>query len=174
MEDKLRKINNELKTYINEASFISNKCRNKLLKLLGNTFSVELPLENFAKIDASITEKGNIIMRGDEYKSTSPINNIDELETKYITFKEKAETLIDKKEINYYNKKDINNIFNIFIVLGLSIIYVIVLFFTIKAILSLNLFIASILIGILSSTLIPNIKDRYKQAITFIKKKLKK
>ena len=52
----IRKINNELKSYINEASFVSNKCRNKLLKMLGETFDVELPLENFAKIDAEIKD----------------------------------------------------------------------------------------------------------------------
>ena len=69
--DNLRKINNELKSFINEATFVSNKCRNKLLKMLGETFDVELPLENFAKIDASITEEGNIIMRGDEYNKLS-------------------------------------------------------------------------------------------------------
>ena len=69
----LRKINNELKSYVNEASFVGNKCRNKLLKMLGETFDVELPLENFAKIDAELTEEGNIIMRGDEYKTSSPV-----------------------------------------------------------------------------------------------------
>ena len=30
----LRKINNEIKSFINEANFVSNKCRNKLLKIL--------------------------------------------------------------------------------------------------------------------------------------------
>ena len=75
----LRKINNELKSYVNEASFVGNKCRNKLLKMLGETFDVELPLENFAKIDAELTEEGNIIMRGDEYKTSSPVKTEEEL-----------------------------------------------------------------------------------------------
>lgn len=170
----LRTINNELKAYINEASFVSNKCRNKLLKMLGETFSVELPLENFAKIDAEITEEGNIIMRGDEYKSSAPVKNIEELEEKYNIFKEKAEILLKKKEVNYYTKQNINNTLNIFIVIALSIIYVILLVFAIRAVLHLNFFTASILLAILSSGLMPNIKARFEQAKNFIKRKIKK
>ena len=170
----LRQINNELKAYINEATFISNKCRNKLLKYLGETFNVELALENFAKIDAEITEEGNIIMRGDEYKTSSPVKTEEELEEKYNIFKEKAELLLKKKEVNYYTKNNINNTLNIFIVIVLSIIYVIVLIFAIREVLSLNLFTASILFAILSSSLIPNIKARFEQAKDFLKRKFKK
>ena len=170
----LRTINNELKAYINEATFVSNKCRNKLLKMLGETFSVELPLENFAKIDAEITEEGNIIMRGDKYKSSAPVKNIEELEEKYNIFKEKAEILLKKKEVNYYTKQNINNTLNIFIVIALSIIYVILLVFAIRAVLHLNFFTASILLAILSSSLMPNIKARFEQAKNFIKRKIKK
>ena len=170
----LRQINNELKTYINEATFISNKCRNKLLKYLGETFNVELPLENFAKIDAELTEEGNIIMRGDEYKTSSPVKTEEELEEKYNVFKEKAEILLKKKEVNYYTKNNINNTLNIFIVIALSIIYVVVLIFAIREVLSLNLFTASILFAILSSSLIPNIKARFEQAKNFLKRKFKK
>lgn len=170
----LRQINNELKKYINEATFISNKCRNKLLKYLGEVFNVELPLENFAKIDAEITEEGNIIMRGDEYKTSSPLKTEEELEEKYNIFKEKAENLLKKKEVNYYTKNNINNTLNIFIVIALSIIYVIVLILAIREVLSLNLFTASILFAILSSSLIPNIKARFEQAKNFLKRKFKK
>lgn len=169
----LRKINNELKSYVNEASFVGNKCRNKLLKMLGETFDVELPLENFAKIDAELTEEGNIIMRGDEYKTSSPVKT-EELEEKYNIFKEKAEILLKKKAVNYYTKNNINNTLNIFIVIALSIIYVIVLIFAIREVLSLNLFTASILFAILSSSLIPNIKARFEQAKNFLKRKFKK
>lgn len=170
----LRKINNELKSYVNEASFVGNKCRNKLLKMLGETFDVELPLENFAKIDAELTEEGNIIMRGDEYKTSSPVKTEEELEEKYNIFKEKAEILLKKKEVNYYTKNNINNTLNIFIVIALSIIYVIVLILAIREVLSLNLFTASILFAILSSSLIPNIKARFEQAKNFLKRKFKK
>lgn len=170
----LRKINNELKTFINEANFISNKCRNKLLKLLGETFYVDLPLENYANIDASLTEKGNIIMRGDEYNSSSPCKNDDELEEKYNLFKEKAELLLKKKEVNYNTKNDLNNTINILIVIALSILYIIVIIYAISALLSLRLFTASILFAILSSSLLPNIKSRFEQAKNYIKRKFKK
>ena len=170
----LRKINNELKSFINEANFISNKCRNKLLKILGETFSVDLPLENFAKIDASITIEGNIIMRGDEYESTSPCKDIKELEEKYLVFKEKAEILLKKKEINYHTKNNVNNVLNIIIVIALSLLYIVVLVFAIKAVFSLRLFTASILFTILSSSLLPNIKGRFEQAKNFLIRKFNK
>ena len=170
----LRKINNELKSYVNEASFVGNKCRNKLLKMLGETFDVELPLENFAKIDSELTEEGNNIMRVDEYKTSSPVKTEEELEEKYNIFKEKAEILLKKKAVNYYTKNNINNTLNIFIVIALSIIYVIVLILAIREVLSLNLFTASILFAILSSSLIPNIKARFEQAKNFLKRKFKK
>ena len=78
-EAKLNKINKELKIIINEATFISNKCRNKIIKMLGNDFSVNLPLENYKSIDVVITEDGNIIMRDEEYKRDSKLT-IDEVE----------------------------------------------------------------------------------------------
>lgn len=174
MEKKLKEINNEIKGYINEAKFISNSCRNKLLKLLGKTFSVELPLENFANIDAELTENGNIIMRGDEYESTAKVKSFEELEEKYNSFKEQADRLLKKKEKGLHQGKDINNILNIFIVIILSIGYLIVALLALKSIFSLNLFTASILIALLSSYLLPNIKDRFEQAKNYLKRKFKK
>lgn len=174
MEKDLKKINNEIKVYINEAKFISNNCRNKLLKLLGDTFSVDLPLENFANIDAELTVDGNIIMRGDEYESSSKVKSFEELEEKYNIFKEKADKLLKKKELSFHKKKDIDNTLNIIIVIVLSVVYLIVIGLTIQSILSLNLFVASILVALLSSYLHPNIKDRFEQAKNYIKRKFKK
>ena len=169
----LKEMNNEIKGYINEAKFISNNCRNKLLKLLGDTFSVNLPLENFANIDAQLTENGNIIMRGDEYESTAKVKSLEELEEKYNIFKEKADNLLKKKEKNFHEKKDIDNALNIIIVIVLSIIYLVVLLLAIRSIISLNLFTASILAALLSSYLHPNIKDRFEQAKNYLKRKFK-
>lgn len=174
MEKELERINNEIKVYINEAKFISNKCRNKLLKLLGETFSVDLPLENFANIDAQLTVDGNIIMRGDEYESKEKVSSFSELEEKYNIFKVKADKLLKKKEKSFYQKKDIDNALNIFIVIILSIVYLVVTLLALKSILSLNLFTASILVGLLSSYLHPNIKDRFEQAKNYLKRKFKK
>ena len=169
----LKEMNNEIKVYINEAKFISNNCRNKLLKLLGETFSVDLPLENFANIDAQLQENGNIIMRGDEYESKEKVKSLEELEEKYNIFKEKADKLLKKKEKNFHQKKDIDNALNIIIVIVLSVVYLIVLLLTIRAIVSLNLFTASILVALLSSYLHPNIKDRFEQAKNYLRRKFK-
>ena len=169
----LKEMNNEIKVYINEAKFISNNCRNKLLKLLGETFSVDLPLENFANIDAELQENGNIIMRGDEYETTEKVKSLEELEEKYNIFKEKADKLLKKKEKNFHQKKDVDNALNIIIVIVLSVIYLIVLLLAIRAIVSLNLFTASILVALLSSYLHPNIKDRFEQAKNYLRRKFK-
>jgi len=168
----LRKINNELKGYVNQASFISQKTRNKLITLLAFEFDVNLPLENFANIDIQLTEEGNIIMRGDLYETSHKLTE-EEIIQKYNNFKEKAEKLLNKKEINYHNKKDLNNVLNIFIVIALSIVYVIVVILLIKSVLSLQLFSASILLGLLSSYLVPGIKNRFEQAKNFLKRKFK-
>lgn len=168
----LRKINNELKSYVNQANFISQKTRNKLITILATEFEVELPLDNFANIDVQLTEEGNVIMRGDLYKRNTPLTET-ELEEKYLSFKEKAEALINKKEVNMYDKKDMNNILNIIIVVGLSTLYLVVVIFFIRAVLMLQLFTASILGAILSTYLVPNIKDRFHQAKNFLKRKFK-
>lgn len=169
----LKTINNELKSYVNQASFISIKCRNKLIKLLGETYQIELPIENYANIDVQLTEEGNIIMRGDSYNNGKSLT-LEETKEKYNEFKEKADTLLNKKELNYYNKKDINNILNIIIVIILVLAYVVVGVLFIKAILSLRLFTASILAALLSSYLAPGIKNRFEQAKNFLRRKLKK
>lgn len=168
----LRKINNELKGYVNQANFISQKTRNKLITLLAFEFDVNLPLENFANIDIQLTEEGSIVMRGDLYETSHKLTE-EEIIQKYNNFKEKAEKLLNKKEINYHNKKDLNNVLNIFIVIALSIVYVIVVILLIKSVLSLQLFSASILLGLLSSYLVPGIKNRFEQAKNFLKRKFK-
>lgn len=170
---ELIKINNELKGYVNQANFISKKTRNKLITLLALEFNIELPLENYANIDVQLTETGNIIMRGDEYECPNKLT-FEETAEKYNNFKEKAEVLLNKKEINYYNKRDINNVLNIFIVAILSIVYVVVIILLIKAILSLQLLTASILFALLSSYLVPGIKSRFEQTKNFLKRRLKK
>lgn len=97
----LKEINNNLKKYINESKFISNSCRNKLLKILADTYSVDLPLENFANIDVQLTENGNIIMRGDEYESSAKVNTQEELYEKYLIFEAKADKLLAKKKSKF-------------------------------------------------------------------------
>ena len=127
-EEKLNKINKELKVIINESTFISNKCRNKIIKMLGNDFSISLPIENFKSIDVVITEDGNIIMRDEEYKRDSKLT-IDEIENIFNEFKDKADTILKRKEINYYNMNDKNNIINVFILIVMVALFLALLYY---------------------------------------------
>ena len=76
---ELNKINNELKGYVNEANFISNKCRNKIIKILGEEFGIEFVLDNYANVDVKILEDGSIEMRGDKYKTPHKINDLSDI-----------------------------------------------------------------------------------------------
>lgn len=172
-EELLKKINKELKVYINESTFISIKCRNKLLKILGDEFSVSLPLENFKTIDVSITEDGSIIMRDEEYKSSDKLSLTD-IEERYKSFSVRADGLLKKKEINYYNINDKNNIINILFLLVIMIIFVVLLIYAIKSFFVGNYINCIWLFVFMSSWLLPGIKDRLEQAVNFIKRKLRK
>lgn len=176
MEKDLEKINNEIKGYINEAKFNSNSCRNKLLKLLGKNFSVDLPLESFTNIDAKLTENGNIIMRDDEYESTDKVKSFAELEEKYNNFKKQADKLLKKKSGNYYSKQDRNNIVNLLIIGLILIVFVILAIHTIESFILGDYIHCIWLVVFVSSWLIPSlgIKARFEQAKNYLKRKIKK
>ena len=70
-KSQLKEINTELKIYVNEASFVSNSCRNKLIRYLGDAFDIKLPIENFAKIDVSLLEDGSIEIYSDTFPKES-------------------------------------------------------------------------------------------------------
>ena len=171
-EEKLRKINKDLKVIINEATFISNKCRNKIIKMLGNDFSVDLPLENFKSIDVVITEEGNIIMRDEEYKRDSKLT-IEEIENIFKEFKEKTDVILKKKEINYYNMNDKNNIINVFILIVMVAVFLALLYYAVISFISGNFLGCIWLVMYSSSWFVPGINDRLHQAINFIKRKMK-
>lgn len=170
---ELKQINKELKSYVNQANFISQKTRNKVIKILGDKFEIDLPIENFANIDVQLTQDGNIIMRGDEYKGPKVLSEQEILE-KYDLFKEEVNNILNKKEVNYYNKRTINNVLNIFVVIALSIAYLVIIFYLIKSVLHLQIFRACILASLLSTYLVPNIRDRFEQAKNFFKRSFKK
>ena len=170
--EKLNKINKELKIIINESSFISNKCRNKIIKMLGNDFSINLPIENFKSIDVVITEDGNIIMRDEEYKRDSKLN-LDEIEKIFYEFKEKADVILKKKEINYYNMNDKNNIINVFILIVMIGLFLALLYYAFISFINGNFFGCIWVVAYSSSWFVPGIKDRLTQAVNFIKRKMK-
>lgn len=171
-EEKLRKINKDLKVIINEATFISNKCRNKIIKMLGNDFSINLPIENFKSIDVVITEDGNIIMRDEEYKRDSKLT-IEEIDSIFMEFKNKTDVILKKKEINYYNMNDKNNIVNVFILIIMLVLFLVLLYYAFISFINGSFFGCIWLLVYGSSWFVPGIKDRLHQAINFIKRKMK-
>ena len=95
-EAELKKINTEIKVYINEASFISNSCRNKLIKMLGKAYDIDLPVEDFARIDVEIHENGNITMRDDEYSRDGGLS-FEEVLSRYEEFKNQADEMLQRR-----------------------------------------------------------------------------
>ena len=59
MNKTIDDINNEIKSIINESKFISLKLRNRIIKMLGNEFDINLPLENYENIDDSFSDVQN-------------------------------------------------------------------------------------------------------------------
>lgn len=171
-EETLKKINKDLKVIINESSFISIKCRNNILKMLGNDFSINLPIENFKSIDVVITEEGNIIMRDEEYKRDSKLS-IEEIEKIFKEFKEKADAILKKKEINYYTMNDKNNIINVFILLIMIAVLCAVAYYAFISFITGNYLGCIWLLFYVSSFFVPSINDRLHQAVNYIKRKFK-
>ena len=62
----LKQMNNEMKSFINEATFIGERCRKKFLKLVDKHFFVELPKESFLHTDIILKENGNIVIYADK------------------------------------------------------------------------------------------------------------
>lgn len=175
---RLNEINKELKVYINESSFISNKCRNRLLKIFEEEFSVKLDLDNYKNVDLSIKDDFKILYRDDLYESTDKIKDIEDLEERYARFKEKADKLIKRKEIDFQNKSNMNNISNLIIVICIIGIMFAALYFGIKALLNGNyydcLWFLVILSWVVSPSLKEKINNRFIQAKNYCKSLLKK
>ena len=123
-KEKLRIINNEIKDYINESNFISIKCRNKIIKMLGNEFNIDFKLDNYQTIDCEILKNGHIIMYGDEYSPKEEISTFKEIEERYNNFKIKADAYLKGKDISFKNKRIGNNILNLLVILILILIFI--------------------------------------------------
>ena len=175
---RLNEINKELKVYINESSFISNKCRNRLLKMFEEEFSVKLDLDNYKNVDLSIKEDFKILYRDDLYESSETIKSIDDIEERYARFKEKADKLISRKEIDFKNKSNMNNISNLIIVICIIGIMFAALYFGVRAILMGNyyecLWFLVILSWVVSPSLKEKINNRFTQAKNYIKRLIKR
>lgn len=169
----MNNINNEIKSLINESKFISIKCRNKIIKMLGEEFDINLKVENYENIDVRLTDTGNIIMRDEEYKRKNPLSK-EEVKERFNNFKEKADNIINKKQINFQNINDKNNIINLIITTILLIIYIGVIILAIRWFIYGYYFRCILVLFILSTYFIPSFKDRINMTINFIKRKTKK
>lgn len=124
MANNLKSINNELKSYINEASSISVKCKRKLVKLVEKNFFVDLPNEDYKILDITILENSNILMREVEYKTTKSLSSEEELYERFDNLKKEVEVLLDTNATNFdvlKNKNGINNLLIVFLTLSLSL-----------------------------------------------------
>lgn len=171
-ESQLKKINTELKIYVNESSFVSNSCRNKLIRYLGDAFDIKLSIENFAKVDVSLLEDGSIEMRGEVYQREDSLS-FDEVLERYQVFKEKADSLLKKKSKDSFPLNDSSNIKNLFVVLLLSIVFIALCIYTLRSFLAGDYIHCIWLFLFISSWLVPSVRERFIQAFHYIKRKLK-
>ena len=178
IEEKRNKINNELKIYINESSFISNKCRNKLLKIFAEEFSVNLDIDNYQNVDLSINEDNTFTYREDIYKSKEKIKSFEEIEERYEKFKEKADKLIKRKDIDFDGKRNINNITNLIVVVCILLFYLIIILLSIHAFITGKYIDCFWLVFIIVPRLFPNLREnlnnRFQQAKIFFRTRKKK
>lgn len=172
-EAELKKINTELKVYVNEASFISSHCRNKLIRMLGQSFDIDLPIENFKNIDVTLYENGNIEMRDEIYKRETELS-FDEVIERYHSFQEKADNLLKRHNGKAFPNNDKNNIINLFIVLLLTTIFIALILYAVRAFFSGNFINSLWLLLVVFSWLVPSVRDRFSQAYYYIRRKLKK
>lgn len=173
-KNKINSINNELKSYINEATGISNKCKMKLISLVQKHFYVDLPNDNFLNIDITILDNGNIIMRDDEYKTNKSIKDINELYERYALFKEDVEQLLNKNATDFDTKKKMNDISDLLMVLLIVAVSLVLVAFGIRQLLIGDIFGVIWLIFIITYYIVPitgnKIRNRFIKAKQFINK----
>ena len=174
----LNKINNELKSYINETSFISMKCRNKLLKIFSEEFNIKLDISNYQNVDLKINDDFTITYREDKYTSEDNITTFKEVEERYNSFKLKADNLIKRREIDFQGKSNFNNIVNLIVLLLIFITMGIVLYLGVIAFIAGHYFDCLWFVVFIVPMIIPKLKyslrDRLIQARDYIKRLIKR
>ena len=178
-EERLNKINNDIKVYLNEAKFISNKCRNRVIKILGEEFGIDIDKDSyveFQNVDIVISLIGSIIIRGKEF--TTNRDNIDKIEESFNNFKVKVDSFLKNKEINFETKNDFNNIINLIMIVLLLLVICVITIISIKSIFSGNLQFTLWFVIFVLPYIIPNLKEnlksRFESASIFIKRLIKR
>ncbi len=176
--EELQKINKQLKIYINQSSFISNSCRNKLIKIFADEFNVDLDIDNYKNVDISIKDDFKILYRDDLYESADNISSLEQVKERYNNFREKADRLLQRKEIDFQNRSNWNIISNLIIIICLILIIIIASYLGIIALLNGHYFDCLWFIVVVLPVLVPrlkdNLKNRFIEAKRFIKSKIKK
>lgn len=177
-QERLNRINNELKVYMNESGFISNKCRNKVIKILSEEFNINFKIDNYANVDVSVLPDGKFLYRGDLYESSVKIENFDDFNARYKRFTERADKLLSKKEIDFENLSNFKNISNLIVVVCLLIFAVAVVILGIHALLVGNYFDCLWLVVFIIPAVFPRLKSslevRITQAKNYLKRLMKK
>ena len=174
----LNKINRELKVYINESSFISNKCRNKIIKIFSEEFNVNLDIDNYKNVDLSITDDFKVSYRDDLYTSSDNINSIEDVFERYERFKEKADKILKRKEIDFNNMSNVKNVTNLGICICIVIIGCFACILGVSALFRGDFFDVLWLVFIIGPAIISRVRDsisnRFIQARNYLKHLFKK
>ena len=174
----LNQINKELKVYINESSFISKKCRNKLLRLFEDEFDVSLDVGSYQNVDLQVLEDFKFLYREDVYESNHKISSMEEFLEKYQSFQEKADTLIRRKEVDFQGRRNFNNFTNLILIVCILFILIGIFILGVHSFLIGDYFDCIWLVVFVVPWIVPklksNLKDRLVQARHYIKSLLKK
>ena len=177
MAKSLKEINKEIKIDVNEASGISPKCKQKLIKLVEKHFEVTLPKENYLNIDIELLENGNIMMRDVEYKTSSEGKTIEELNAKFDAFQEEADHLLNKNGTNFDTMKKNSERNNLIAVFFITFVIVVIGLNAIRELLFGNLFGVLWIVIMIGYYVIPatgnSIRNRYVRAWNYLRKKKK-
>ena len=127
--------------------------------------------ENF--VHGKLDENGNIEMRGDVYSREEEIPFSEVLE-RYQRFSEKADALLQRRGKTRFPNNDKNNIKNLFVVVMISIVYIVVIVYAVRSFLHGNFINSLWLLFVFLPWLFPNVRDRFVQAFHYIKRKFRK
>lgn len=177
MSSNLKSINNEMKSFVNEASGISIKCKRKLVSLIRKHFKVDLPDEDYKIMNIEILENGNIMMRDIEYKTETPLTE-EQLYNVFEEFKKDVESLLDRNATSFDTLKKKNETSNLILVSLILLIAILLAIYSIHQLIIGDYFGFFWLVIMIGSYVIPatgdRLRDRFEKARRYLKSILKK
>ena len=141
----------------------------QLIKLVSKHFKVDLPVENYLRIDIEILENGNIKMKDEEYITEEKVSSQEELYERYNNFKEEVSELLKKKEVNFDTKRKKNDILNLILTILITICLIIVTIYSIKQLLYGNILGFIWIVLVIVPIITEKVRNRYINAWRFIK-----